>query len=151
MSHVEVSRTINAPPGRLYGLVSDLPRMGEWSPENGGGEWLKGSNGAVVGARFRGRNRIGWRRWSTLATVVTADPGREFAFDVTAGPFKVARWGYRLEQAEGGTRVTESWDDHRSAWFTRISATVTGVRDRASTNRAGMETTLERLAVTATY
>ena len=69
MEHEEVSVTIAAPAERLYDLISDLPRMGEWSPENCGGKWVKGATGPVVGARFRGHNRKGWRRWTTLVTV----------------------------------------------------------------------------------
>ena len=37
--HREASIEINASPEAVYDLVSDLPRMGEWSPENIGGEW----------------------------------------------------------------------------------------------------------------
>lgn len=36
-SDVSVSREINAPAEHVYGMVSDLARMGEWSPENAGG------------------------------------------------------------------------------------------------------------------
>jgi hypothetical protein len=31
--HREASIEINASPDAVYALVSDLPRMGEWSPE----------------------------------------------------------------------------------------------------------------------
>jgi polyketide cyclase/dehydrase/lipid transport protein len=37
--HREASIEIHASPEAVYDLVSDLPRMGEWSPENIGGEW----------------------------------------------------------------------------------------------------------------
>jgi hypothetical protein len=37
--HREASLDIHASPEAVYDLVSDLPRMGEWSPENIGGEW----------------------------------------------------------------------------------------------------------------
>ena len=36
-----------------------------------------------------------------------AEPGREFTF-VVGGTF--ARWGYRFEPVDGGTKVTESWE-----------------------------------------
>jgi len=39
--HREASIEIHASPEAVYALVSDLPRMGEWSPENIGGEWQK--------------------------------------------------------------------------------------------------------------
>ena len=54
----EVSRVIAAPADVLYAMVSDLSRMGEWSPENVGGRWRRGS-GPTVGGRFKGRNKRG--------------------------------------------------------------------------------------------
>ena len=72
---VTVERVIEASPEQLYDLVSDLPRMGEWSPESEGGAWRGGATKAVVGAKFRGHNRIGWRRWATTCTVTEARPG----------------------------------------------------------------------------
>jgi hypothetical protein len=44
---IHVERTIRADAGELYDLVSDLPRMGEWSPENTGGRWVNGAAGPV--------------------------------------------------------------------------------------------------------
>ena len=41
------------------------------------------------------------------AQVVAADRGREFAF-VVGGAW--VRWGYTFTAADGGTRVTESWE-----------------------------------------
>ncbi len=149
MQHVEVSRVIAATPQRVYELVSDLPRMGEWSPEATGGKWLKGATGPAVGARFKGTNRKGRIRWSTLAKVVTADPGREFAFDVTAMGFAVARWGYKLEATDGGTTVTEYWDDHRSWLIGKITGFVLSVPDRATHNTSTMEQTLASVAAAA--
>ena len=146
MHQVEVSRTIAASPQHLYSLVSDLPRMGEWSQENNGGRWIKGATGAAVGARFKGKNAKGVMRWSTIATVVTADAGTEFAFDVTVTGMKVARWGYRFEAVEGGTKVTEYWDDHRVKPMKVITGLALNVRDRPTHNTAAMEHTLAKLA-----
>ena len=47
MSDIEVSETVTAKADRLYELVSDLPRMGEWSPENTGGKWLGGATASL--------------------------------------------------------------------------------------------------------
>ena len=146
MHQVEVSRTISASPEQLYALISDLPRMGEWSQENNGGKWIKGAVGPAVGARFKGKNSKGVIRWSTLVTVATADPGKEFAFDVKAMGMKVARWGYRLEATEGGTTVTEYWDDHRVPPVKAITGLALNVRDRATHNAAELEHTLAALA-----
>jgi uncharacterized protein YndB with AHSA1/START domain len=144
--HVEVSRVIAASPERVYELVSDLPRMGEWSPENTGGRWVKGATRAAVGARFKGSNAKGRMRWSTNVTVTRAEPGREFAFDVTASGLAVAAWGFTLEPVEGGTKVTQWWDDHRNPVMAKLTGLALRVPDRSSHNRAGMEQTLEALA-----
>ncbi|MEY4340346.1 MAG: hypothetical protein RLZ14_2196 [Actinomycetota bacterium] len=144
--HVEVSQVVAATPERVYELVSDLPRMGEWSPENTGGKWLKGARPATLGAKFKGSNAKGVMRWSTLATVTRAEPGRAFAFDVTAHGLKVAGWGFDLEAVDGGTRVTQWWDDHRNPVMARVTGMALRVPDRPSHNRAGMERTLAAMA-----
>lgn len=64
-SDVSVTRDIDAPAERVWTMVSDLPRMGEWSPENVGGEWLGDASGPETGARFVGRNENGRKTWKT--------------------------------------------------------------------------------------
>ena len=145
---VSVTREISASADTLWAMVSDVTRMGEWSPENEGGEWL-GVTAAQPGAKFRARNRVGGRSWKTVAAVVDAEPGRRFSFLVTAGPVKVADWSYTFEPTPSGCRVTESWTDRRPGWFKPIARLGTGVGDRAAHNRTGMEQTLERLAAVA--
>lgn len=147
MSHqVEVTRVFPAPPEQVYALVSDLPRMGEWSPENTGGTWVKGATGPTVGAKFKGTNAKGKIKWSTDVKVTTAEPGKEFAFDVTAAGMAVARWGFLLEPVEGGTKVTQYWDDHRNAVAKKVTGWVLSVPDRNAHNRTTMERTLEQMA-----
>lgn len=146
---VSVSREIAASPERVYALVCDLPRMSEWSPENRGGEWLDGDSAARPGARFRGRNRFGRKSWSTVSTILDASVGERLSFRVTYGPVQVAEWSYTFESAPGGSRVTESWRDLRPAWFRPIGTFGTGVSDRTTHNRRGMEETLDRLATVA--
>ena len=94
----EVSRVIAAPADVLYEMVSDLSRMGEWSPENVGGSWRRGS-GPTVGGRFKGRNKRGPARWTTNVEVTAAEPGRLFEFVVhVVWPLTyLVTWGYRFE------------------------------------------------------
>jgi uncharacterized protein YndB with AHSA1/START domain len=146
---VSVSREIAAPAERVWEMVSDVTRMGEWSPETVGGTWLKGATGAQPGARFRGTNRNGKKKWDTMAVVVDAHPGRRFSFRVTAAGFKVAEWIYEIEPTAAGCRVTETWVDQRGTVARTLGKPVSGVADRAEHNRAGMEQTLERLASVA--
>jgi len=93
---------VDATPERVYAVVSDVTRMGEWSPETKKCEWLDGVTGPAVGARFKGSNKRGLVSWSTKPRVVAADPGREFAFDVDTD----TRWTYRFAPDGDGTMVT---------------------------------------------
>jgi hypothetical protein len=93
-------------PDELYALVSDVTRMGEWSPVCRACSWDEGA-GPRVGAWFTGRNETPERVWETRSQVVAANPGREFAWEVSGG---WVRWGFTLEADDGGTRLTESWE-----------------------------------------
>jgi uncharacterized protein YndB with AHSA1/START domain len=112
---VAESRDIAAPAETVWAMISDLPRMGEWSPENQGGRWVKGE-GPAVGSMFRGRNKNGVRRWSTTVRVVEAEPGKSFEIAVTFSGFPIANWRFDFEDLPGGCRVTESWLDKRARW-----------------------------------
>jgi uncharacterized protein YndB with AHSA1/START domain len=146
-----VSIHIDAAPEKVYELVSDLPRMGQWSPECQRCEWVGGASAASVGARFKGHNRIGWRRWSTKGEVVVADPGRELAWDVTSVfGLPVARWRYVMHpKTEGGTEVVESTEDKRGRIMHVLGWLATGVTDREGHNTEGMRATLQRIKAEA--
>jgi hypothetical protein len=72
--------------------------------------------------------------------------GKQFAFDVKAGPLKVAGWAYEFAQIDSGCLVTELWEDHRGALVTWLSPVITATEDRAKRNQETMTVTLERLA-----
>ncbi len=147
---LDVRASIEAPAGVLYALVSDVTRTGEWSPENVGGRWLDGAAGPVVGARFRGANRRGWRRWSTTCTVVVAEPGRTFAFDVRVAGIRTSRWSYAFLPAGDRTEVTESWSDHRPSWLAGVAGAIMGISDLRAHNEQNIRTTLANLEAVAT-
>lgn len=149
MSDVRVTADIAAPADKVWTLVSDLPRMGEWSPENTGGRWVGGATGPAEGAQFRGSNRKGLRRWSTTCTVTAADEGKKFAFEVTYGPLAISTWEYTLTANGSSTTVVEEWTDRRPTWMKVASGPVMGVADRADHNRRGMQQTLEKLKAAA--
>jgi hypothetical protein len=93
-------------PEAVYDMVSDVTRMGEWSPVCKACWWDDG-DGPRPGAWFTGRNELPERTWQTRSQVVAADRGREFAFAV-GGSW--VRWGYTFTAVDGGTLVTESWE-----------------------------------------
>src|ERR1700753_1539098 len=99
---------VACPPDELYDLVSDVTRMGEWSPicaacwrDDGDGD-----GGPRPGVWFPGRNETPERTWQTRSQVVVADRGREFAFEVNNG---WVRWGYLFAPAGAGEETTEAW------------------------------------------
>src|SRR5262249_32781593 len=92
--HRDASIEIHASPEAVYDLVSDLPRMGEWSPENIGGEWQNGGSGKV-GDRYIGHIRTAERAWSVPVMVTIAERGRCFAFVTRPDEGPYVRWTYR--------------------------------------------------------
>lgn len=113
--HWKVSNSvdINATPEHVYDLISDVTRTGEWSPTCKWCEWL--GEAGKVGSRFKGHNETPERTWETESEVVAADRPHEFAWvvgpDAVEGGF--VRWGYRVEEIDGGTRLHEDWDFHQ--------------------------------------
>src|SRR5258708_9381356 len=104
---------VGAAPERIYDMVADLPRMGEWSPECQSVEWAGGASGRAEGATFVGHNRGGpggLMKWSRKGRVLVADPGREFAFVTEEGGREGTVWRYRFKAIDGGTMVTESYE-----------------------------------------
>jgi uncharacterized protein YndB with AHSA1/START domain len=151
MGQVEVRARIDASPDRVWELIGDPTRMGEWSPECERVEWAGGATGPGLKARFKGHNRLGWRRWATSCTIVRYDPWREVAWNVDIAMFPVAEWSYRIEagQEGGGCEVVESFRDRRGRAFHLLGPAARGVKDVDAHNRAGMEETLARIKAAA--
>lgn len=146
----QVSTQVRAAPDALYDLVSDVTRMGEWSPETRRCRWLDGATGPVVGARFKGTNRRGLVRWSTKPRVVVAEPGREFAFVIPHGGRDLTRWAFTFAPAGDGTTVTESFEMlETQPWFFTMGERLIGMRDRKADLEAGMTETLARIKAAA--
>jgi len=143
---IEVSRDIAAAPGDVFAALTDITRMGEWSPETHTAEWNEGFDHPVVGAEYTGHNRNGDKEWSIMARITELVPDERFFFDCESRGFVFSKWGYSIEPTENGCRVTEYSQDLRPEAALARSAEISGVADRKSHNRAGMEATLERLA-----
>ena len=106
---------IAAPPERVWEMVVDMERYGEWSSENDGGYWRKGPDGepgtGQVGDMFVGINRLGGEEWKAPVEIVEREEGRSFGF-VTGGlEYNIALWQYVVEpNAAGGTTLTENYE-----------------------------------------
>ena len=108
----------------------------------GGARW-------AVGDRFTGLNRarVSWR---TQCRVVAAQSERRFAFDVSFGPFPIARWAFELQALpDGGTFVTQRWTDRRDGVLGALAKPaglpVGRGYDAATRNRQTMRATLDAL------
>lgn len=148
-----VSLHIDAPPEKVWGLVSDVTRMGEYSPEVVEAEWLGGATGPAVGARYKGhvkRNENWPVLYWTTCEITECVPGKVFEFAVMMGDRKVNVWRYDFApgaDGAGGTDVTESFDLGENL-FTKIWRPLGGfLRERR--NRRDMLTTLQRVKAVA--
>jgi len=141
----EVSIHMAAPPEKVWALVSDVTRIGEFSPETFEAKWTRGSTGPEVGASFKGhvkRNGVGPIYWAPCQ-VTKCVPNELFEFAVGTDDVTLNNWGYRLQAENGGTRVTEYFRLEPKLPM-RLYWLALG-RLRGRTNERGMRTTLERM------
>jgi uncharacterized protein YndB with AHSA1/START domain len=101
---------IDRPPSEVWAAITDVTRVGEWSPECRAGRWLGGETAAAVGVQFEGDNeyRLAGRvvsKWSTKAVITKCDPHSIFEFVSSA----YTTWTYELEAAGSATKITESF------------------------------------------
>lgn len=146
MADIRESLAVAAPADSVYDLVSDLPRMGEWSPECERVTWRGGATSAAKSAQFLGHNRAGPIRWMTQGEVVTAEHGRHLAFEIRFGPMPIARWEYFIvpDDADPSTcTVVEEWTDRRPGWYRAPADRAFG--SRVEINRRGIVETLANL------
>ena len=140
----EVTVHMNAPVEKVWDLVTDVTRIGEFSPETFDGKWIKGATGPAVGAWFKGhvkRNQKGPTYW-TECKVTKCEPNQLFEFDVVYRNRAVNTWGYRLRQGDdGSTNVTEYFKLAENIG-TKIYWAVLG-KLRGRTNERNMRATLE--------
>lgn len=146
----EVTIDVAAPPQRVWSLVSDVTRMGEWSPICTRCGWLGGSTSPHVGARFSGQSTQRGARISRESVVTASDPGRVFAFHTIFHGKVSTRWKYSLEPIPEGTRVTESYEVIAMPLWVKAIRRVPGMAERSRIDtHQGMEVTLNRIKAAA--
>ena len=100
---------IEAPPERVWPLVSDIFLMPGLSGELQEVAWLDGVTGPAVGCRFAGRNaNAALGSWETVSTVVECDEPRCFAWVVGDPGHPSTTWRFSLRPDGAGT-VLEQW------------------------------------------
>lgn len=145
----QVEIDIDADATVLYDMVSDLPRIGEWSPECEGVEWEGDVDVPVEGTTFFGHNAVGPGRrirYTRHGRVLVADRGREFAFITDEGGRESTEWRYTFTPAGDGTRVTESYNVR---WIPTWARIIDVPLNRHRELVENMRTTLERLKAAA--
>lgn len=138
-----------ADPTIVWDLVSDVTRIGEFSPETFEARWTRGSTGPEVGAYFKGhvkRNGVGPTYW-TLCRVTECVPERDFGFVVEMNGSALNHWRYQLTPTDAGTEVTESYELAPVGYMKAYWAILGRLRGR--TNERGMRQTLERIRALA--
>ena len=135
---------ISMPIAEVFAAITDVTRMGEWSPECTAGRWVDGADGPTVGAKFEGDNvaaigPITLKKWTTTSEVTEFVPGETFEF----GSAEYTRWRYDFIEREGKTVVTESFSyPPYGGWQGFLYGTVMR-RNTAMTK--GLQTTLDRI------
>lgn len=102
-NEISASIDIDAPPNEVWDVVSDLKRMGEWSPQCRkmfilGREVKKGTRTLNI-------NHAGKLHWPTNAKVIEFEPNKKIAFRIVENR---TVWTYELEPTATGTTLTES-------------------------------------------
>jgi hemerythrin-like domain-containing protein len=105
-NHVTV--TVEAEIDEVWDVVRDVTRVGEWSHECVGAEWLSGAHASAPGARFRGRNRAGLFRWGRVCEIVSAEPYELVWITVPSAFYPdSSEWRITLTKVEEGTRISQ--------------------------------------------
>jgi uncharacterized protein YndB with AHSA1/START domain len=93
---------VDAPPSKVWALISDFRRMPQWSPQC---RWMRSFGPLRPGTRILNLNRRKRLFWTTTSTVIEVIPEQKLAFRVnTNGTI----WSYELQPNGQGTRVIES-------------------------------------------
>lgn len=143
---LELSTEIDAPVERVWAIVSDLKRMGEWSPQC---RKMVVFGEVRPGARTLNVNRKGVLVWPTSAKVVAVSPKERIAFRVSENK---TVWSYTLEATASGTRVIERREaPNGTTGFSQffVKRFLGGNRGLESDLKRGMETTLARIKTEA--
>lgn len=99
---LEESIEINTSADKVWAVISDLKRMGEWSPQCK--KMIVRGEPIGVGTRTININRRGPLVWPTTAKIVRFVPDQELAFKIAENR---TVWSYTIEPSADGVTVTE--------------------------------------------
>lgn len=99
---LEATVEIAAPPERVWAVISDLKRMGEWSPQCR--KMIIRGGSVARGTKTININKKGLLVWPTTSKVITFEPGRELRFRINENR---SIWSFTLEPTATGTRIVQ--------------------------------------------
>ena len=94
---------IDATPEKVWSIVSDLKRMGEWSPQCR--KMVIFGGDVKQGTRTLNINRRGPLVWPTNCKVITFEPNKKIAWKVAENG---TVWSYEITPKGDGVTLTES-------------------------------------------
>jgi Polyketide cyclase / dehydrase and lipid transport len=108
---------VTCAPMAAWQLVTDIVRIGEFSPECADARWIDGATFPAEGARFEGTNRVVNENhdseyiWIRPCTVIVAQSPEEFAYAVgdRSDGSPAAVWDFRIAATATGCRVTQQF------------------------------------------
>ena len=138
------SIVIRRPAAEVFDAITDITRMGEWSPECTSGRWVAPADGPSLGAKFEGDNAavvgpLTLKRWTTTSEVTELVPNELFEF-VAEG---YTTWRYEITEMDGATSVNESYSFPPYAGWQKV--VYGSLLNRPNAMIKGMQRTLGRM------
>ena len=100
---VTVEIDVDAPPAKVWSLISDINVSAQFSEEFQGAEWAEGHHRPTIGAQFVGTNRhpaIG--EWQTTSTITEFVEYTRFGWAVGEDEeTAAARWRWEIDELHG--------------------------------------------------
>lgn len=159
-ARAEVELLVDVPIERLWEAITDLSRIGDWSPECTYAGWLDGHREPVVGARFEARNRFpdglvtrvvcvvvaverpysfGWNVFAADTSPATHSAFATWQYDLSPGPRPaqtLVRQSFTHGPGDSGARRSVRADPDNAAAV---------LRGRLDQLRRNMTTTIEAM------
>jgi uncharacterized protein YndB with AHSA1/START domain len=115
---LEASTHIKATPEQVWKVVSDLKRMGEWSPQCRK-VVVRGGGPVTLGTKTVNVNKRGLLVWPTTAKVVRFEPNKEIAYKINENN---SVWSFTITPTEDGVELTERREAPNGT--TKVSSTL---------------------------
>ena len=138
------SVVINRPVAEVFAAITDITRMGEWSPECVSGRWIAPAAGPAVGASFEGDNiaKLGpvtLKKWTTTSEVTACVENEVFEFSAEG----YTTWRYDFKAEGESTTVTESFSYPQYEGFQKFLYVTIARRDKGLAT--AVQATLNRI------